>query len=578
MSLPTPLVLLRRRLGRFPDPSPQAPPSESDKGGTGPTTPSPSFEATALLERAAWTLVWLGVLIGGVVLWGSWSSWPVIDVLAPALVLFSLAGVALCWSVRGPRWAVHQGLGMLGALVAVATPEVITLHTRIYYTTDSAALDQVASRVLTHGHNPYTSALTSARLLLHPAANYWTYMIAGGHVSTVSYPAGSFLFYAPAYALGFHHQVVDWMDLYAWLAAAVLVFLLLPSALRWIAALVTLTGIFTAIFAGGGTDAAFLPFAVLAVWRWDRYGRAKPAGIARWLGPVALGLACSIKQTPWFLVPFLVIGIAIETRRDGRAPIPVVLRYLAVVVVTFLAVNVAFIVWSPSAWWHDTLLPFTQPLVADGQGLVSLALHGMTGGVDLDLLSAASFVALVGVVVAYVGWYRYLKGIWLLLLPVVFFFSTRSFSGYMVDLFPIAVVALLSVEPAAAEPVLNRRWGPFSVPRLATGALAVATGVISALALSTAPLRLSSVSASIGPDQQQLLSVVVRVTNTTGSTVHPLFMVNIGSPHPDGFWSAAHGRPVALAPHATKTVVLFPPTPMYLPPWASDYVIDAYTD
>jgi len=177
------------------------------------------------------------------------------------------------------------------------------------------------------------------------------------------------------------------------------------------------------VFSGGGTDAIFLPFVILAVWRWDRYGKAKGAGVARWVGPIALGLACSIKQTPWFLVPFLVIGIYIETRRDRRNPIPVLGRYLGIVVAVFAAVNLPFAIWSPSAWWHGTLTPLTQPLVADGQGLVALALHGLTGGADLKLLMYSSTLALLAVLAVYITWYRQVKRIWLLLLPVSFFLS-----------------------------------------------------------------------------------------------------------------------------------------------------------
>ncbi len=35
-------------------------------------------------ERAAWSLVWLGVIIGGLGFWGSWSSWPPAAVTRPA--------------------------------------------------------------------------------------------------------------------------------------------------------------------------------------------------------------------------------------------------------------------------------------------------------------------------------------------------------------------------------------------------------------------------------------------------------------------------------------------------------------
>ncbi len=575
MSVPNPLALVRQRLGLAPGPAPSAASDHEVLDGRAESLPS---ERLSLLERAVWSLVWLGVLVGAVNLWASWTSWPVINVLAPAMVAIALGGFALCWCGPSPRSWIHQGLGVASALVVAITPQIITLHTRLYYTTDAAALDHVATKVFVNGHNPYASSLAAAGQYLHTAAYFWTYTLSGGHVDSVSYPAGSFLFYAPAYALGFHHEVVDWMDLYAWIATALLVFFLVPRFLRWIAVLLALTGIFTGVFSSGGTDAAFLPFVVLALWHWDRYGRPKGAGAARWLGPIALGLACSIKQTPWFLVPFLVIGIWIETRRDGRSPLPVVTRYLAIVLGVFAAVNLPFIIWGAGAWWHATLLPLTQPLVADGQGLVSLAIHGLTGGADLSLLMDASLAVLLGLLAAYIAWYRQLKRIWLLLVPIPFFFSPRSFTGYLIDFFPAALVAILTVAPAPAA-LGERRWGRLSPAHFAFGALGALSAVLTTLALTSAPLTLSYDSAAIGPLEQHMFAVTVTATNNTGSTLTPHFMVDVGAAHPTGFWTAAHGRPVVIGPHRTVTVTIFPPpgTAAYLPPWASDSVVDAYT-
>ena len=130
----------------------------------------------------------------------------------------------------------------------------------------------------------------------------------------------------------------------------------------------------------------------------------------------------------------------------GRAPIRVCLRYLLTVLVVFAAVNLPFLAWHPGAWWHGTLIPLTGGLVADGQGLVTLATHGLTGGVNLTMLSLAGALAMVGGVAAFVAWYPQLKRIWPLLLTIPFFFSPRSLSSYLVDLFPVALVAALSVD------------------------------------------------------------------------------------------------------------------------------------
>ncbi|MGH8994696.1 MAG: hypothetical protein ACRDYB_01425, partial [Acidimicrobiales bacterium] len=211
------------------------------------------------------------------------------------------------------------------------------------------------------------------------------------------------------------------------------------------------------------------------------------------------------------------------------------------------------------------------------QGIVALALHGLTGGANLRFLMVASLVALVAVLVAFGAWYHRLKRIWLLLLPVTFFFAPRSFTGYLIDLFPVALVGLLTVEtvPAAASAL---RWGRIKVARLAVVGLGLATATVTALSLTAAPLELKYVSSNIGPMQQHLFAVTVGVTNTTDGSVTPNFLVDLGAAHPSGFWHAAHDSPVVIAPHQTVDVTLFPPpdTPAYLPPFASDYVVDAY--
>ena len=395
---------------------------DEDPGESSGDRPSPPAElpvtiSATTVERSAWSLVWLTVLIGGLGFWAAWSAWPFAAVVAPLLVLAGIGGLAASWLVRSPRSPLLQLLALASVVGSVLGPQAVATHVRQYYTTDSAAFNQVAARLLLHGKNPYTATMASATHLLQHPANNWTYTVSGGYVDHVSYPAGSFLLQVPALALGFNHAVVDWMDIFAWIATGVLIFALVPASLRWIGCLLLSIPIFAAIFGSGGTDAAFLPFLVLAVWRWDRFSLGRPAGLVRWMSPIALGLACSIKQTPWFCIPFLLLGVFIEARHAGRRPLWPTVTYLAATVSVFLAVNLPFIVWQPGAWAQGTLLPFAQPLVADGQGLVTLVLHGFAHGVSLPLLTAAGVLAFISLLAAFVAAYPAMKRIWLIRTP-----------------------------------------------------------------------------------------------------------------------------------------------------------------
>jgi uncharacterized membrane protein len=545
-----------------------------------PASPTATTRSLDVAERGAWSLVWLGVVTGGLSVWGAWNSSPLNAVLAPMLVLIGIVGMSACWASTNIRSRSFQAATLVAVLAATAIPRAIGIHLRWFYTTDSAAFDQVAARALLHGVDPYTTSMSGAGRLLNQPSLFWTYTVTGSHVSHVSYPAGSFLVDVPALALGFHHVIVDWTDLVAWLVTGVLLFLLLPSWLRWLAGLIILTPVFAGSFSSGGTDAAFLPFLVVAVWRWDRFGEGKEAGMARWIGPVALGLACSIKQLPWFCVPFLATGVAIEAHRRGRAPQRVLVRYLLIVAAVFGAVNLPFIVWQPGAWWHGTLLPFVDPLVADGQGLVSLATHGITGGVDLSALTWAAALAYVTIFAAFVILYRQLKRVWPLLLPLAFFFSARSLANYLVDLVPVAVVALatLNTNPAHASSVFPRS---IRRPRVPPALLVVlpAAGVVvaSALAFSAPPLQLSVQSVARSQRSGSIGNVTVSVDNRTDGRVSPHFFVDTGNAHPSGFWTSVSGQPIVLGPHSSVTLTLRPPVNLAKPQFGALWLVEAYT-
>jgi hypothetical protein len=528
-------------------------------------------------ERVAWTFVWLAVLTGGLNLWGFWWISPAVVALAPLMALLGLAGIVWSWAaddVRRPRFQVSA---FAAALSAVVLPQALEIGTRTFYATDAAAADQVATQSLVHGVNPYVVSMASSAHLLSVPARFWTYTVTGGFVDHFSYPAGSFLLDVPAWSLGVHHMVVDWMDLFAWSVTVCLVFLFLPARYRWAACLLALTPFLLGEFSSGGTNAMVLPFLVVAVWRWDRFGLTRTAGVARWIGPVALGTACAIKQTAWFCVPMLISGVALEARRSGRDALGTSLRYAGTVGVVFLLVNLPFIVWSPVAWLRGTLLPLRGGLVAGGQGLGTLATHGLTGGVNLTVLGAAGVLAVATVLVAFVAWYELLKPVWLPLITIPFFVAPRSLSSYLVDLVPAAVVAALTVEPISVPQRAIAVPGPKRVRRAAV-VLGAGVLVCSALAFVGHPLELSVRGVQTEFGGQRLESVTITVHNRGGHSEAPHFMVDTGTTNNAyGFWLPHGGRRVELGPHATVTLTLFAPAVTRAPRPGARWIVEAYT-
>ena len=527
-----------------------------------------------LAERAAWSIVWLAVITAGVDVWGFWWASPFVGALGPLMVLAGTAGAVATFTVRSPRSPLLQRLAFAAVLVAVAFPQAVVIHTRIFVTTDSAAFDQASARALLQGHDPYTVSLAGVARMFSVPARFWTYTVSGGHVTHASYPAGSFLVDVPAMALGLRHMVVDWVDLAAWMVCIALFFVLLPVSLRWLAGLLALTPVFVGMFSSGGTDAVFLPLLLLAVWRWDRYRVPGETSAARWLGPVALGLACAVKQTPWFCVPFLITGVALEARAWGRPAWRTALRYGATVVGVFLVLNLPFIVWQPSAWARGTLLPLRGGLVSDGQGLVSLATHGVTGGVDIGILAVAGALVYAGLLLAWLRWYPTFKRVWLLAVPLALFFSPRSLSSYLVDLFPVAVIAAVSVHGAAsprpARP-LTRRLGVAGVTVTALGAMGAC-----ALAFSSHPLSLKIDGVQVRAEGRQIESVTVTARNLTDAPQRPHFAVNPGA-GTAGFWPTTSGGQLVLGPGRTVTVTLLAPVATTAPQPGARWLVEAYT-
>ncbi len=543
-----------------------------------------------VLQRCAWTLVWFSVLTLGLGFWETWSGWPGAAVLSPCLVLLGILGAAAQWLVARPDRGRWPWIGLTGALVAYVGTSAAEIHARHKYATDAAAFNQAAAKVLTQGHDPYNSIWPLAgQFLAHPLSQRWTYTISGGHVTGFSYPSGSFVLQAPFELLGFNHLVTDWIDLLAWAATGVIMFLVLPRSLRWLAPFVLLLGIFATGFANGGTDALFMPFLVLALWRWDRaprFDEGPTSWLPVWFSPACFGLACSIKQLPWFCLPFLLAGVFLEAQRAGRSPARAMVRYGAVVAGVFLAFNLPFILVNPATWLSGTLLPFTEPLVADGQGLVTLALHGATGGVVLTDLSLAGLLVLVALMALVVSRWSRFRRAWLFLVPLVLFIPGRSLANYLVDLFPAALVAALTitsrsgVQEETGTRAPSARWRRSGLV-VAWASAAVAMGLV-VTGFTSAPLTLKvdqvGVADPHAPGSTFFTDLVVTVHNTTGHDLTPHFMVDIGHDHPVGFWRVtAHDGSWPVAAGGTTTLFLRPEVPTATPVNGQYWLLDAYS-
>jgi hypothetical protein len=259
-------------------------------------------------------------------------------------------------------------------------------------------------------------------------------------VSTMCYPAGSFLLPAPFIALG----VKDMRIIYIIFVVAALAYTAwqIPNQRRLVfigVALVSLE-LWNSIADG---ETGTLCFALsLVAWIALRKNL--------WLSAAFMGLAVATKQTAWFLLPFYLILLF------RTVPLKKLLYATAVIAGIFLAMNLPFAVMDLRLWFSSLMSPMTDPMFPLGVGAITLVNGGL-----LDIRSSLPFT--VGEVfvfaVALIWYYRNCRrypqlGPMLAILPL--FFAWRSLWNYF---FYSAIMALAGQLAAGEEQTVTLEPG-----------------------------------------------------------------------------------------------------------------------
>ena len=357
-------------------------------------------------------------------------------------------------------------------------------------------------------------------------------------------------------------------------------FWLLPRQLRPAVLVLSSIDVYLAFAAGGVTDMLYLPLLIAAAYKWDRFGTSR----ASYLGPVAMGLAMAIKQTPWPVLAFLLCALAMdEYDRNGhlQAALRRAGRYLAVVLVAFLIPNLPYAIASPSAWFKGVFQPFTQQMVPSGQGLISLTLFAHLGGGSLTAYTAIMVLIAVLLLAVFLGTYPLLRPATFLLASIAYFFAARSQTNYLIFFIPVALIGAVTAGPPVAARASRglralggvfrgRRWG---LATAGVGALA-ALAVIFALT-STSPLTVTIMGQRSTGYLGGIKTLLVSVKNNTGKALSPSWTVQTN--HGDTtFWSVSLGA-TTIPAHATRSLQLIPPNYPAEPGLADGFSVLAFT-
>lgn len=542
------------------------------------TAPAPRGDrrvSERLHERVGWSVAALLVLLAACQAWSVALMLPAAVFAVVAVIIGCLVTLWRCWAAPERLAVGWQWFLILAAIGCLALTAVQTYLLSSGYGSDAAAFNQYAAQLLLAGQNPYTVSMAPALELFHVSPDMSTWRMDGTAVDALSYPAGSFLVYVPLLLLGVQTQAANILDMACWALGLMLLWFVLPRSLRWLPPVLLTATFYVGYAIGGVTDTVFVPLVILALWRWDRFRDAGERSAARWLGPYALGLALTMKQLPWFLLPFLLLGVAFAAGERGERRVRAALAYLVRAMGVFAVVNLPFVMWDPGAWLAGVLVPFLEPTVPDGQGLVSLSIYGLHGAGHLVLFSLAGAVYVAGCLGAYCLRHRLLKRTFVPLVALAFVFPSRSLASYLVMLLPAAVVAYATVRPAAGEPFLVRarlvrRW--FAV------AAVLVVGVAGLALSSPPPLDVQITGLKTTGAWQSVQEVSVRVTNRTGYTMTPTFSVNSRS-HASTPWhvGGGSGDAVAIPPHAARVLRLLAPNSPSMPQLGGPFFVMAFT-
>ncbi len=506
------------------------------------------------------------------------------------LVIIILSALALM--VRTERALVVVEAFILATACAMLIGAVAVHHKP----SDEGTLVAQAARTMMGGGEIYGVAWPQLFVDQHIPI---TKMMDGGADFTFGYPPLDVLLTAPALLVFGFPAAASFVTALALLVGAIGLWLLLPIGWRSGATALMLGFPFLPEYARLAYPAIIaMVLLIPVVVRWPTIASGDRLSRADVLKGICLGAACATQQLAWFVTPFLLVGL--YALRRGDRPTAQALRqvgsFAAIGALTWLVIDLPFIVRDAPAWAAGVLLVLTQHAIPHGQGLIDVSFYLTDGSAALDFYSYAALLLGAGLLVATVLWVRRL-GPALTVIPwLVFYLSIRSQDGYFLLMTPLWLAAAATAPPSA----FANAWQP-SLRRLVPTKLATSLGdrrhlgapgrvvlaglllmpamVCAAIAMTTdEPLEMDIVAtAAHGAHDQGLWQMQVDVQNTASVALAPHFTISTGQSI-TAFWHAT-GGPAVLAPHQRATYDLTATVPAgYSPGLNAFFYLRALTD
>jgi uncharacterized membrane protein len=359
------------------------------------------------------------------------------EVAAIILVTYMVAFVSLGIGVSSSqivRRLRHVPLVTLVGLVLASAYVISQAEFNGAYRSDSLAFTHYAAILSIRGTNPYSVDLQNALAVFSVDPEFITLTPSGSLVTTLNYPALSFLFFVPAVVLGirdmrviiFVFEIATLLSIYYWAPAKVRPIILLPL----------FAGSDLVINFSAGTIADYL-------WVFPLVCMLFSLKTPRLAGAL-YGLACAAKQTPWLLAPFLMIWMYEDGEGSVRDRLKRTLMFAAASAAFFLLPNIPFILLDYASWWGGVVTPSFGNLVILSQGLSMVSEAGLIP-LPPDFYLVAFVAVFATLLFNYAVYFDKLKhAIWVLP-AVVMWFSYRGLQNYFIFWVPLLAASAVCI-------------------------------------------------------------------------------------------------------------------------------------
>ncbi|BAB66029.1 hypothetical protein [Sulfurisphaera tokodaii] len=245
----------------------------------------------------------------------------------------------------------------IASLIAVV---LVAVSSRVAkpFGTDELMIDYYSAYQFLHGLNPYIPSVTSNVYQIYnlSAEIYGTPYTTGGIVTNLNYPSLSFLLYIPAVIFHFNPNYIILffyvlLPFILWYRLDKTTFLLFISSY--------LFNIYYLLYSSGGIDdIIWITFLILSF-----------ISSSEWVKGFFYGLSVSFKQDPLIFLPFYLIQLHSERKN--------ICQFLLSGVMTFISLNLYFIISSPVYYFHDIATPVFDNLLQIGFGFDIFSVIGV---------------------------------------------------------------------------------------------------------------------------------------------------------------------------------------------------------